>query len=88
MSMQDGWGLDVWSNFSMDNAPFYKRGDQEAIEAIYPNATYLQDVTPAGYFLGYRDLTDRKPDGCAVVVFAGSHKPDNCPHQWIKDAWV
>lgn len=90
MSLAPGWGMDVWNAFNADDKAIMEscpRGDQQAIERLAPGATYLQDVTPPGYFLGYRDLTDSKPEGCSVVVFAGSRKPDNCPHQWIKDEW-
>lgn len=90
MSLAPGWGRHVYNAFMrnpntwMDQCP---RGDQQAIEEIQPGATYLQYVLPDGYFLGYRDMTESKPKGCAIVIFAGSNKPHNCAHQWIKDAW-
>jgi hypothetical protein len=90
MSMAPGFGRDVWDRFwrdrrsIMENCP---RGDQEAIERLYPRASLLQRELPAGYFLGYRDLNGARPPGTAVVVFAGSHKPDNCPHDWIREEW-
>jgi len=91
MTFPNRWGMDVWRAFREQQPELMERceryGDQQAIEALVPEATLLQDVMPPGYFLGYRDLTERRPDGCAVVVFAGSHKPDNCAVPWIHEAW-
>lgn len=88
MSFAAGFGWRVWDELQCYNITSCKHGDQEAIERVYPNAGFLQRDLPPRYFLGYRDLTDRKPDGCAIVVFAGSSKPHTCEHQWIREAWV
>lgn len=87
MSLADGFGASIWEHFIRSRMEDFPRGDQQAIEAFYPGAQYLQDLLQPGYFVGYRDLTATKPPGAAVIVFAGSHKPHNSPHQWIKDAW-
>lgn len=63
-------------------------GDQYTIERLAPAATLLQDALPPGFFLGYRDLTGRRPAGCSLVIFAGSSKPHTCDELWIKDAWT
>jgi hypothetical protein len=69
----------------------HRYGDQYALERIAPNATLLQDVLPAGFFLGYRDLQrhqDGPPPGCAAVIFAGRHKPDNTTVPWVRERWT
>ena len=38
-------------------------------------------------YFGYRDFTATRPADASIAIFAGSHKPDNSPHQWVKDAW-
>ena len=91
MSLAPKWGASIYRTFNSEPQIWMERnprGDQQAIEEIYPDATYLQDVMPPGYFLGYRDMTPSKPDGCAIVIFAGSRKPHNCEHKWVRDQWV
>ena len=82
---------DVWHNFNANDVRLMRSagnyGDQKVIEELSPGATLLQDVLPKGFFLGYRDLTNYKPKGCSVVVFAGSSKPHNCEKEWIREAW-
>lgn len=82
----------IWDVFcknkNMMMASIGHYGDQKAIEEIYPSATILQEVLKPNFFVGYRNLTDKKPDDCSIVVFAGSHKPDNCEHDWIKKEWA
>lgn len=91
MSIAPGFGEEIYHGFMakkkewMDKAGRY--GDQRAIELICPDADLLQDVLPKGFFLGYRNITEKKPEGCSVVVFAGIHKPHNCEQKWIKDEW-
>ena len=63
-------------------------GDQWIIEKLAPAATLLQDATPKGFFLGYRDLTDTKPESCSLVIFAGAQKPHNCNEEWIASEWT
>jgi hypothetical protein len=63
-------------------------GDQWIIEKLAPAATLLQDACPGGFFLGYRDLTDRKPPGCSLVIFAGRSKPHTCNEEWIVTEWT
>lgn len=84
----------VWDMFDYDRGvwmeKFKKTGDQHLIENALPDATLLQEVLPAGFFLGYRDLAshlDAPPLGCSLVVFAGSHKPDNSKMPWVRAAW-
>lgn len=89
-----GKNLDVyiWEIFSCNKqalmAAAGNYGDQMALQHIRPDATILQDVLPKGFFLGYRNLTHYKPEGCSVVVFAGANKPDNCNEQWIAKEWA
>lgn len=90
MSLAPGFGDEIFNAFAADAPALmaaHPCGDQHVIEKLAPNAAYLQDYMPPGFFLHYKKLTDRKPDGCSVVIFAGAHKPDNCAEQWIKDAW-
>jgi hypothetical protein len=78
MSLAPGFGGGVFSAFTSEAGRIMEAcpcGDQQAIEQLRPCASYLQDELPPGFFLHYRNLTARKPDGCAVVIFAGSHKP-------------
>lgn len=90
MSLAPGFGLGIYRRFMADPLGCIERcphGDQQAIEALHPGATYLQDAMPPGYFVGRRDFTDSKPKGAAVMIFAGRHKPHNTPHRWIREAW-
>jgi hypothetical protein len=89
MSIGPGFGQDIWERFDRDRDAIMRRctrGDQQAIEALHPTATLLQDELPEGFFMGYRDLTDTKPDA-SVIVFGGRRKPGNSPYQWVTDAW-
>jgi hypothetical protein len=92
MNISPGFGADIWEKFlanadaHMRNACHY--GDQKVIEELAPAATILQDVTPPGFFLGYRDIAETKPNGCSVVVFAGRSKPHSCETTWIREAWA
>lgn len=82
----------VWERFEDDRTAWLNLasnyGDQLIIERLAPGATLLQEVMPQNFFLGYRDLTHIKPQGCSIVVFAGRSKPHNCNEQWIKTAWT
>lgn len=91
MSFAAGFGKAEWAEFNqrrefyMGQAGYY--GDQKAFELLIPAATILQDVLPPGFFLGYRDITEQKPEHCGLVIFAGKSKPHNCTTEWIVDAW-
>lgn len=94
MVFEPGWGAEQYADWRrlrqvhMSHAGKY--GDQMVYEWLAPNATLLQDVLPPGFFLGKRDVsahTERKPDGCSVVVFAGRKRPHNCDVPWIRDEW-
>ncbi len=94
MTFRDGWGQTFWNQFQSNQEGFItqcgKYGDQKAFEILYPYATLLQDTMPAGFFLGRRDIENHphvKPAGCAVVVFAGRHTPENCGVKWIMEEW-
>jgi hypothetical protein len=91
MSFAPFFGLDGWDRFNAGRDRWIGlagiHGDQWVFEGLYPAATILQDVLPPGFFVGYRDFTDRKPDGCAVAVFAGKVKPHDCKIDWIAKAW-
>jgi hypothetical protein len=82
----------VWEEF-VDECPRWisaagPHGDQWIIEKLVPVATLLQDALRPEFFLGYRDLTDTKPPGCSVVIFAGNQKPHNCNEEWIAREWT
>lgn len=91
MTFAAGFGGSEWKKFSasrddyMAKAGYY--GDQKAYEMLIPSAAILQDALPGGYFLGYRDIKTSKPDGCALVIFAGRNKPHNCETEWIVNEW-
>jgi hypothetical protein len=92
MTIRAGYGGAVWREFDA-NRDYYmgqagNYGDQKAIEMLIPVATILQDVMPPRFFLGYRDVTERKPEHCSLVIFAGRSKPHNCDTQWIKAEWI
>lgn len=82
----------VWDAFQSDVQGFISRaglfGDQKVIEVLIPAASILQDCLPKGYFLGYRNLTDKQPKDAKLVIFAGNSKPHTCKEQWIKEAWA
>lgn len=90
MSIGPGFGTEeIWVPFSADADAIMRRcdkGDQQAIEELYSGATYLQDVLPADYFIGHRDMTDSRPSS-AVAVFGGSKRPHNSPFEWVKQEW-
>jgi hypothetical protein len=95
MTMGRNFGDDVWRGFEPDAQEWMRRcaqyGDQRVIELLHPRATLLQDVTPPGFFMSYRDLDlhpDRAPRGCSVIAFGGMRKPDNCDVSWVKQAWA
>lgn len=92
MSFAPGFGADGWARFDRERDRWFAQagtfGDQFVYEGLYPAATILQDILPKGFFLGYRDMTDVKPEGCAVAVFAGSSKPHTCEVPWVRSAWV
>lgn len=81
----------IWQAFQADRDGLIGRagkfGDQKAIEELVPDSDLLQPMLPKGFFLGYRDLNGTRPSDTSVVVFAGSHKPSNCPFTWVTDAW-
>ena len=90
MSLAPGFGQTIWETFNHSKngiRKFFKYGDQEVIERIHPNADYLQEAMPPGFFLGYRDIKKTITKNTAVVVFGGNHKPDNCKVDWVKEAW-
>ena len=91
MSLAPGFGGDVWRAFDADRSGWMARcpkGDQQAVEALAPEAALLNDDLPPGYLAGWRDLgPDGPPAGAAVVCFGGSRSPANSPYRWVKEAW-
>jgi hypothetical protein len=81
----------IWTNFDKRRTLLLSRhvrhGDQAIIEDLYPTAPFLQDMLPKGFFCNYRNLTGHPPKGASIVNFGGSHKPHNCPIQWVQEAW-
>lgn len=92
MVMAPGFGAEIAEQWRLKAGRLMQEagryGDQWVIERLHPTATILQDVLPPGFFLGYRDLQTARPEGCSLVIFAGSAKPHNCDEEWIKDAWT
>ncbi len=93
MSFAPGWGARVWEDFAADRDEIMAacpRGDQQAIEFLVPGGEFLQDDLPAGFFLHYRDLKTHwahPPPAASVVVFGGSHNPENYGPPWSRAAW-
>jgi hypothetical protein len=81
----------MWNKFGKRREYYIARhaayGDQAAIEELYPQAAFLQNLMPKGFFANYRHLTMLMPKA-SVVNFGGRHKPHNCPIPWVKAAWV
>lgn len=93
MTLAPGFGAEIWEAYSRNPVQarlLYERGDQQAIEAFWPNATLLQDALPAGFFLGYREL-DRHPSApppeAALVIYAGGRTPETTGPAWARGAW-
>lgn len=89
-----GWGEHVWCTFRARQRAIMlecPKGDQQAIEALMPEAVMLQEILPPGFFLHYRDLvahpTAPSP-GVAVVVFGGRRTPGNFGPPWVRRAWA
>jgi hypothetical protein len=90
MAFPDGFGQEIYDKYTADTEGIRAacpKGDQQAIERLYPDAVYLQDVMPPGFFVGYREFTKEPPAGASVLIFAGSNKPHNTPYQWIRELW-
>lgn len=85
---------DTWLQFARMKSSYMKTagnyGDQFIIEKLIPEAPYLQDLLPSGYFMGYRDLykyPKEPPKECSIVVFAGGRTPDKFGPSWCKKEW-
>lgn len=91
MSFGPGFGADIADSFLANRDSIMthcgRYGDQMAIEALHPGATLLQDVLPAGYFVGRREMTAHRPAGASLLIFAGQEKPHNTRHAWIRNEW-
>lgn len=94
MSISPGWGWHVWDGFHRHHRAVMelnRYGDQQFIEQMTSDtATLLQGALPPGFFVGYRDLPKHAapPQGCSVVVFAGTNKPHNTNCEWARAAWA
>jgi hypothetical protein len=92
MTFAGGWGEHVWHAFHHDHQHHMQvagnLGDQFAIQELVPNAPYLQNMLPPGFFLGYRDLREEPPPGTALVIFAGRNKPHECRVDWVQREWA
>ena len=91
MAFPEGFGQDIFDAFMADHDEIVAhcpKGDQQAIERLYPDAVYLQDVMPPGFFVGYRHFGKQPPAGASVLIFAGNKKPHNTPYRWIKELWT
>lgn len=91
MSIAPGFGFKIHRDFMKTPGEIIRRcghyGDQLAIEQLYPNATYLQDVLPVGYIVGRREFSDSLPEKAAIMVFAGNTKPHNTAYKWVAENW-
>jgi hypothetical protein len=91
MVFPEGFGLDIFEQFVKSKKDMIEAagpfGDQWVIERMSPGATLLQDVMPSGYFVGRREFDVVRPEGAALMIFAGKVKPHNCEIQWIKEEW-
>lgn len=91
MTFSHGFGADIADAFNANRDTIISHcgryGDQMAIEVLHPGATLLQDVLPAGYFVGRREFTSKRPAGASLLIFAGPEKPHNTRHDWIRREW-
>jgi len=92
MLLGKDYGTEVWDKFwenSWKHITDAKQfGDQYIIEKLTAgNAVLLQDLLPEGYFLHYRDFTDKPDPRAAILVFGGRRNPMNCQIPWIKQLW-
>ena len=90
MAASENYGWHIWLQFWNERQKFMdecKYGDQQAIEMLEPNAEYLQHWMPRDFFVGYRELTDDKPENAALVIFAGSNTPEKCKIGWVREHW-
>jgi hypothetical protein len=80
----------VWDRFAKHSKSLMEEharyGDQACIEALYPDAPFLQRLLPKNFFFNYRQLTMHKPNA-AMVNFGGSNKPHTCPIPWVQREW-
>jgi hypothetical protein len=90
MTIGGGLCAFVWERFDKDRDHYMvkheKYGDQAAIEEIYPDASLLNGLLPITFFCNYRNLSNHQPPA-SVINFGGTHKPNNCPIQWVQQAW-
>jgi hypothetical protein len=77
----------IWSRFNAAREELMRHGDQKAVEELYQSAAFLQTLMPAGFFCNYRYLTNRPPNGAAIINFGGAHKPHTCDIPWVQQAW-
>ncbi len=85
-----GWHEALWNVFNQRRdlmTTFARFGDQKAIEELYPCASLLQPMLGPDYFMGYRQITERRPRHTSVVNFGGNSKPHNCHIKWVEEAW-
>lgn len=90
MSFAPGWGEEVWDAFARAGTGMIAecpKGDQQAIEALVPDATLLQDVMPPGFFTSYRELGEEPLEAASVICFGGHRTPANCPYGWVRRHW-
>lgn len=91
MRFGDGFGSDVWQAFRENAASIMTScgnyGDQLAIERLHPGAPLLQDILPAGFFVGRREFNEKVPEGASLMIFAGPEKPHTSRHSWVREHW-
>lgn len=91
MVLPRNFGSGVFSQFMQHKEEMMEQagqfGDQWVIERMLPGAILLQDIMPSGFFVGRREFDIVRPEGAALMIFAGKVKPHNCDIQWIKEEW-
>jgi hypothetical protein len=81
----------LWTMFEADHKVMMEQcnvyGDQRAIEILEPRAHLLQGLLPPDYMISYRDITPHRRPAVSIINFGGSHKPDNCEVDWVREQW-
>lgn len=90
MTFATGFGKDIYDQFMKHRDTFIKSagkyGDQHLIERLYPQAEFLQDYLPDGFFV-HKTKLDYLTPNASLGIFAGKETPENTHHKWIRDMW-
>lgn len=94
MSIAPDFGNVIWERFVNKADDFIngldrRYGDQYAIQKLWPNANYLQDMLPPDYIISYRavkGLASQPPD-VSLVAYAGGRTPATMGPHWAYKIW-